>query len=282
MKTPTTFNLLTAALAGSMLFAGSAVASESLTPAEDSTPDTIVLEGTLRDFKESHPDMQNPDKSFGVKTGLVEYYLDGPVGVGKPVLASGNSARGMITGEDSFNQWFRDVEGVNKTSSYSITLEPLSGSPGVFYFAREKQSSNADEKYFFPMDEVTDGEESWNDFRTESTGTHNFFFTYELRTLFTFTPRSKRDDPSQDLAFKFVGDDDVWVFINGQLAVDIGGVHGQATGEINLDDAAESLGLEPNGIYELVLFFAERHVTESNFRIETTLQLSTETEPLYD
>ncbi|MEM9418220.1 MAG: fibro-slime domain-containing protein [Planctomycetota bacterium] len=282
MKSPTTFNLLTAALAGSMLFAGSAVASESLTPAEDSTPDTIVLEGTLRDFKEDHPDMQNPDKSFGVKTGLVQDYLDGPVGVGKPVLSSGDSTRGMITGEESFNQWFRDVDGVNKSSNYAITLEPLAGSPGVFYFARERQSSNADERYFFPMDEVTDPDESWSDFRTESTGTHNFFFTYELRTLFTFTPRSKRDDPSQDMTFKFVGDDDVWVFINGKLAVDIGGVHGQANGEVNLDNVASDLGLEPNGTYELVLFFAERHVTESNFRIETTLKLSTETEPLYD
>ena len=201
MKTIPTRNLLAAALASSFLTIGGANASESLTPAADSTPDTIVLEGTLRDFKIDHPDMQNPNKSYGVKTGLVEDYLDGPVGIGKPVLASGDSARGMITGEESFNQWFRDVEGVNKTSSYSITLEPLSGSPGVFYFAREKQSSNPAEQYFFPMDEVTDGEESWNDFRTESTGTHNFFFTYELRTLFTFTPRSNREAPSQDLTF---------------------------------------------------------------------------------
>ncbi|MEM6855031.1 MAG: fibro-slime domain-containing protein [Planctomycetota bacterium] len=282
MKTIPTRNLLAAALASSFLTIGGATASESLTPAADSTPDTIVLEGTLRDFKIDHPDMQNPNKSYGVKTGLVEDYLDGPVGVGKPVLAAGDSARGMITGEESFNQWFRDVEGVNKSSNYSITLEPLSGSPGVYFFAREKQASDSSERYFFPMDEVTDSDETWGDFQNVSTGNHNFYFTYELRTLFTFTPRKDREDPDQDLTFKFVGDDDVWVFINGKLAVDIGGVHGQANGSVNLDDVADSLGLEYNGIYELVLFFAERHTTESNFRIETTLQLSTETEPLYD
>lgn len=281
MKSPTTSNLLTAAIAGSMLLAGSAFGSESLTPAEDTTPGTIVLEGTLRDFKQSHPDMQNPDKSFGVKTGLVEEYLDGPVGVGKPVLASGNSARGMITSSESFNQWYRDVEGVNRTVNHAITLEPLSGSPGVFYYAREKQMSDPAKKSFFPLDNFG-SDLTWGDFQTTSKGTHNYYFTYELRTLFTYTPRAHRDDPSQDLVFKFVGDDDVWVFINGKLAVDIGGVHSQATGDVNLDDEADALGLEPNGTYELVLFFAERHTTESNFRIETTLQLSTETEPLYD
>ncbi|MEO0515163.1 MAG: fibro-slime domain-containing protein [Planctomycetota bacterium] len=281
MKFPTTSCLLTAAMAGSMTLAGAAHASEALTPAEDTTPQTIVLEGTLRDFKQSHPDMQNPDKSFGLKAGLVEEYLDGPVGVGKPVLASGDSARGMITGAESFDQWYRDVEGVNKTVNYSITLEPLAGSPGVFYYAREKQASDPANRSFFPLDNF-DAEDSWADMQTTSKGTHNYYFTYELRTLFSFTPRAQRDDPTQDLVFKFVGDDDVWVFINGKLAVDIGGVHGQTSGDVNLDDQAAALGLEPNGIYELVLFFAERHTTESNFRIETTLKLTTETEPLYD
>ncbi|MEM1107920.1 MAG: fibro-slime domain-containing protein [Planctomycetota bacterium] len=282
MNPPKTSHLLMAAITGSALLAGSAHASEVLPTPEDTTPERIVLQGTLRDFKVDHPDMQNPEKSFGVKQGLVEDYLNGPTGKGKPVLAAGDSTRGMITGEDSFNQWFTDVEGVNKSSEYAITLEPLEGSPGVFYFARERQSTNADERYFFPMDEVTDPEHSWNDFITESTGTHNFYFTYELRTLFSLTPRNKRDDPNQDLIFRFKGDDDVWVFINGKLAVDIGGVHGQANGEINLDESLEYLGLDYNGIYELVLFFAERHVTESNFRIETTLKLTTETAPLYD
>lgn len=280
MKLLTTPSLLTAALAGSMLLAPAGLASEDLTPATDSTPETIVLEGTLRDFKVSHPDMQYPDKSFGLKTGLVESYLDGGVGVGKPVLATGNSARGMISGPESFNQWFRDVKDINKAVKYAITLEPLAGSPGVFYYARELQASDPAKQSFFPLDSFG-GEKCWND-KQPTIGNHNFYFTYELRTLFSYTPRSKRADPTQDLTFKFKGDDDVWVFINGKLAVDIGGVHSQLTGEVNLDEQATALGLEPYGVYELVLFFAERHTTQSNFRIETTLQLSTETEPLYD
>ncbi|MEM8781258.1 MAG: fibro-slime domain-containing protein [Planctomycetota bacterium] len=235
----------------------------------------ITLTGTLRDFRESHPDMQNPNKSFGVKTGLVRDVLDAD---GKPWLnPSSNPARGMITGEESFNQWFRDVPGVNVAVAHAIELEEHPDKPGVFYFAREKQQSG-DAKYFFPMDG-----QGFNDLQTTGVGTHNYYFTYELKTEFTYDDPQQRD---HDLTFAFVGDDDVWVYINGKLAVDLGGVHGQAGGSVNLDEEAQRLGLEPGGEYELVLFFAERHVTQSNFRIETTLTLQevapTTISPLYD
>ena len=122
----------------------------------------------------------------------------------------------------------------------------------------------------------------WADEITTSVGTHNYYFTYELGTLFTYTARADRDDPSQDLMFRFVGDDDVWVFINGQLVVDLGGIHSQISGSVNVDEQAAALGLVEGSMYELKVFFAERHITHSNYRIETTLELTTETAPLYD
>ncbi|MEM1097499.1 MAG: fibro-slime domain-containing protein [Planctomycetota bacterium] len=248
-------------------------AADSSVSGEESQP--ITLTGTLRDFRMSHPDMQNPNKSFGVKTGLVKDVLDAD---GKPWLnPSSDPARGMISSEDSFEQWFRDVPGVNVAEPHAIDLEEHPNKPGVFYFAREKQSSG-DDKYFFPMDG-----RGFNDLQSTNVGTHNYYFTYELRTEFTYDNPEYRDN---DLTFSFVGDDDVWVYINGKLAVDLGGVHGQAGGSVNLDDQAEALGLQPGGTYELVLFFAERHTTQSNFRIETTLTLKevppTTISPLYD
>ncbi|MEL7087180.1 MAG: hypothetical protein AAGL98_01860, partial [Planctomycetota bacterium] len=183
---------------GLMGWSGGAMASDqgsSLTPATDSTPGSIVLEGTLRDFKIDHPDMQNPVKSFGVRKNLVELQLDGGIGEGKPVLnTSLDYTRGMITGPESFSQWFRDVEGVNRSVPYAITLEPLSGRPGVFYFAREKKDANngqATDNYFFPLDEFG-FDVCWDDKISASTGTHNFYFTYELRTLFSYTARDRR------------------------------------------------------------------------------------------
>ncbi|MEM6755760.1 MAG: fibro-slime domain-containing protein [Planctomycetota bacterium] len=248
--------------------------------------DTIELTGTLRDFKIDHPDMQNENKSFGVKTGLVLSQLGED---GKPLLDTANDpARGMITGPESFDQWYRDVPGVNIAIPLAITLDNGSDEPGGVYSFAKEGSGN----YFFPADGL-----GFNDMQSVSTGTHNFYFTYEINTEFTYYDPNNRDldgdgiPSSEDeddgsMVFTFTGDDDVWVYINGKLAVDIGGVHAQESRSVNLDEKAEELGLEPGGVYSLHFFFAERHTTQSNFRIDTTLRLvaipPTTVSPLYD
>ena len=77
-------------------------------------------------------------------------------------------------------------------------------------------------------------------------------------------------DPHANQVFRFEGDDDVWVFINGELVIDLGGVHPSKEQFIDLD----RLDLEAGETYRLDFFFAERHRTQSNFRIVTTLQLT--------
>jgi fibro-slime domain-containing protein len=71
--------------------------------------------------------------------------------------------------------------------------------------------------------------------------------------------------------FSFTGDDDLWVFINGRLAIDLGGLHPPAGNMLDLDTAANELGIVPGGQYSLDLFHAERHTEASNFRVDTTL-----------
>lgn len=182
-----------------------------------------------------------------------------------------------VESSDSFNTWFRDNPEVNISLPYPITLQQRSDNPHIYYFARERQMSG-DKKYFFPLDGL-----GWNDSESTNNGTHNYYFTYEIHTEFTYTDPSTRD---HDMYFNFTGDDDVWVFIDGKLMVDIGGVHPQASAGVNVDLLEDENKLTPGKKYTLSFFFAERYVTESNFRIETTLPLvSVEPStiaPLYD
>ena len=247
--------------------------------------DSIELTGVIRDFQTSHPDFESYPGTYN----KVESQLGDD---GLPVLDMSyyNETRGTsrqsVYSPESFAQWYRDVPDVNISIPYTITLDNGRDEPGgVYSYAREKQMP-APYNYFFPIDNMgyglTPSTSEWP-LRWAPGNLHNYHFTYQLKTKFTYTDPAERD---YDMVFSFTGDDDVWVFINGKLAVDLGGVHSQEQGSVNLDNAAQELGLEPGGTYTLDLFFAERHTSESNFRIETTLQLEevqpTTVSPGYD
>ena len=219
-----------------------------------------VLLGVGRDFKgknekNGHPDFEASIAGGDVTPNLVASTLGSDK---KPVYASqceiGTAMMGptcpfgaQTTSVESFDQWYRDTPDVNAPYAVSLYLAPQPG--GLFTF----QSL-----HYFPVDGA--GFKSSN--RANDGREHNFGFTTEIHTQFIY---------SGGETFKFEGDDDVWVFINDKLAVDLGGLHPKQLRSVNLDESAAELGLEKGTIYPLDLFHAERHTTASTFRIDTNL-----------
>jgi fibro-slime domain-containing protein len=163
----------------------------------------------------------------------------------KPVYAKTSGGTATTSGKASYDQWYRDVQGVNQRELFTLTLTP--GGNGIYTF---------DDAAFFPLDGKLLGNQGRN---------HNFHFTYELHTTFKYGGGE---------VFTFTGDDDLWVFINKKLAIDLGGVHGAQTASVNLDQRAQQLGITKGQTYELSIFQAERHTSESNFRIDTTIEFT--------
>jgi fibro-slime domain-containing protein len=94
---------------------------------------------------------------------------------------------------------------------------------------------------------------------------HNFSFTSEVRYWFKY-------EAGKTYQLDFVGDDDVWVFINRKLAVDMGGIHMPVSGSITLDatTAARLGGLKDGKLYEIAVFQAERQTSGSSYKLTLT------------
>ncbi|MEE1155374.1 MAG: fibro-slime domain-containing protein [Acutalibacteraceae bacterium] len=134
---------------------------------------------------------------------------------------------------------------------------------------------------FFPFDDVGNNSQVL---------AKNFGFGMKLTIPFSIGS-TKKTPNGKDVIFKFTGDDDVWVFVDGKLVLDLGGAHKKASGEINFTQktvtyhtqygnvnnsrSATSQTISSSALsdfvygasHEVVVFYMERGMVESNLNI---------------
>jgi fibro-slime domain-containing protein len=216
-----------------------------------------------RDAPGGHPNF-GADVSGRVVTGMVQPTL-GPDR--KPVMVEPSPQASSLTTAADFAEWYRDsARGKAVRDTMTLTRQ----ANGTFVYDHSERWSDTPPvgwitPPFFPVDdrgwaEPPNGPEisRLGDCDADRLK-HNYSFTSEVRYWFEYAGGE---------TLQFIGDDDVWVFVNGQLAVDLGGVHSPSPGSVTLDAAAAArFGLVPGRIYEIVVFQAERRVCGSSYKL---------------
>jgi fibro-slime domain-containing protein len=281
---------MTLAGVGAALALGLAVGSAF---GQAAPPDQLVLKGKVRDFVEANPTVTPSHPHFlGNKpfttcsaqqlgVDIAAAAIDTTDDLGDTAAFKGDNrgprllapldprAATCYDQPSRFSDWYNDRPTGDVNRAFLIDIRFVRDTAtGVYEYADDN---------FFPLDQGKaftrlGPNAPFGNLLPAPNNTHDFGFTMEFHARFTYFK-------GRNQVFKFRGDDDVWVFVNGKKAIELGGIHPSQDAAFNLDTIAAAHGLKDSLVYPLDFFFAERHTTTSMLRISTTLELEPVTSP---
>ncbi|EAL73453.1 PA14 domain-containing protein [Dictyostelium discoideum AX4] len=188
-------------------------------------------------------------------TGLIKSTLNSTTRVPELVSTAtgGLNGVGLILNPSLFPYFFspqQDSSLPGQNSPLSLDL--------VFTYDTTRNIYVYNNQNFFPIDNQGLDVDPAKRIYLNGATYHNYHFCMKMNTVFTYKGYE---------VFNFQGDDDVWVFINNKLVIDLGGVHGPLAASVD----ATTLGLTIGNSYNFDLFFCERQTVGSTIKIETNL-----------